>query len=450
MARDVFIVPTSGTIEFKTDAEVDFHISASGDNLIISGAGNVGIGTRIPEEQLDIRGGTSTVGTLLLGRSHAPVIGGSFGLGRINFGGEDIDGGFSNYESAFISAIAESTWTSAADTPTRLVFYTTHDTFGNPTASMTIKGDGNVGIGTTSPGTFLGTSIAGTVLNISASDFARIAISSVGGGYLELADTNATLNEKWVQLNSITGKFRIVGLNDVGTINNEILAADLTNGNVGIGTTVPATTGLHVWNNVSASEFYGDGSNLTNLTASSLPDWVAASASLWTGDGTKVWVSDINDNVGIGTTNPLYPLHISTGSIPVIYVEDTSIDRHGSIALVEDRLAAGKHAWEFGTVSTEDDVNIVFRLDGGTKMMISSSGQVGIGTTDPSAATKLHVYGIIGTGTNDGFLIGEAGGIAEIRGIDYILKQMVMLVLERQHHFIYSMLMELHELKNYK
>ena len=49
MARDVFIVPTSGTIEFKTDAEVDFHISASGDNLIISGAGNVGIGTRIPE-----------------------------------------------------------------------------------------------------------------------------------------------------------------------------------------------------------------------------------------------------------------------------------------------------------------------------------------------------------------------------------------------------------------
>jgi len=82
-----------------------------------------------------------------------------------------------------------------------------------------------------------------------------------------------------------------------------------SDGNVGIGTTVPQED-LHVWSNVSASEFYGDGSNLTGISADNLGD-VATSASLWKQNGGDVYVSDTTNFVGIGTTNPTRMLHVT-------------------------------------------------------------------------------------------------------------------------------------------
>jgi len=72
-------------------------------------------------------------------------------LGYVVFQGYD---GAAYKDSAYIYAEADGTWTDGGDTtdnPSRLVFSTTVDGEGTPTARMTIKNDGKVGVGTSSP-----------------------------------------------------------------------------------------------------------------------------------------------------------------------------------------------------------------------------------------------------------------------------------------------------------
>lgn len=137
------------TVTFQSDVINEYNTGAGVtiDGIFIKDT-EIGIGTTDPQEQLDIRGGTSSVGTILLGRSHATVIGGDFGLGVVYFGGEDVDGAFSNWNAAYINGVADSTWTSATDSPTRLVFATTPDGSGTAVPSMQLASDGVLKIDT--------------------------------------------------------------------------------------------------------------------------------------------------------------------------------------------------------------------------------------------------------------------------------------------------------------
>ena len=81
-------------------------------------------------------------------------------------------------------------------------------------------------------------------------------------------------------------------------------------GYLGIGTTSP-TQKAHVEGNLNVTGIiYGDGSGISGLVASS---------SSWNRSGTDVFLANTADNVGIGTTNPGYPLEVvgSTGVTPV-------------------------------------------------------------------------------------------------------------------------------------
>lgn len=73
------------------------------------------------------------------------------------------------------------------------------------------------------------------------------------------------------------------------------------NGNVGIGTAIPKTS-LDVIGTIKAKKFVGNGSGLTNIPT-------GGGTPIWTTVGSNIYYST-SGNVGIGTTNPQYKLHI--------------------------------------------------------------------------------------------------------------------------------------------
>jgi len=130
---------------------------------------------------------------------------------------------------------------------------------------------------------------------------------------------------------------------------------------------------------------------------------------IWVGDGNTivsdtVYIDEPNNRLGIGTTSPQSKLHIETGSggtyNPNVNHDDVTIEGSGNIGL---QLFSPATSYQYIAFGDPDSVNagylryyhgsneMVFRTNGGDRMVINSSGNVGIGTTSPVA--KLSVVG---------------------------------------------------------
>lgn len=232
---------------------------------------------------------------------------------------------------------------------------------------------GNVGIGTTSPGKRL--DLVGQF---------RASNSAASGYALLEYGTSATATNNWHVGSEGDGTFRWYNGNiGAGT---ERMRID-SSGNVGIGTTSPATA-LDV-----ATGFI----QLSSGATARAKLYADASDSHLTAEGARSLVFDTNGlervrinssgNVGIGTTSPNYPVDVQRNSATseILRVRNDTV---GASALITARGGGGGTV-DFG--SAADASTFIVRTAASERMRIDSSGNVGIGTSSP--AVKLDVVG---------------------------------------------------------
>ncbi len=251
----------------------------------------------------------------------------------------------------------------------------------------------NIGIGTVSPNSRLHV--------YSASPNAEIDIQSLVGA-----------GNHWGLYNNLSdNSFRLWGGSDHLTV--------LRGGNVGVGTSSPATK-LDVWgniyinsathNNTTTLAFATNGSPYHQIFSNrqtgefSIRAGVGGSGHYITfgsGDGSEKMRIATTGNVGIGTAAPGAKLHIfnatSTPYKALVLDNDSTVDGSGSIVHfvsssdenVGAQIAGGREST--GGTSYLKFTNYLNGTGFVERMRISGSGNVGIGTTTP--ATRLTVIG---------------------------------------------------------
>lgn len=111
----------------------------------------------------------------------------------------------------------------------------------------------------------------------------------------------------------------------------------------------------------------------------STTEWAAKVSSQWITNGNNIAYT--NGNVGIGTTSPLAPLHISSSTSPTIRLDDNNG------RLFEVRGGTVSNTAGLGTFSSQSFSLFTSNI---SRIWLTNSGFLGIGTSTPDAT--LHVY----------------------------------------------------------
>ena len=411
-----------------------FNINSS-EKLRIVNNGNVGIGTTSPAEKLSIEGSGSQSLSIY-----------------------STDTGISGTPKTFIKLYGESaaalqrlqgqiSVAPGVNTNSGDMILSTANTAAAITERMRIDGAGNVGIGTTAPAALLNVGATGT-LHFTESGIGSMLLKGASGtarGMLEVHNGNSSSK---VYLQAYTGGA------GVGTLSNtrfDIVTNSTTRmvvtstGNVGIGTTAPAYTldvngtfgantfasiqGLDTGNpTASANELRVSGYGIMGNRGSLYFTNAEPTGNIQFGIGAthgaapKMYIASTG-NVGIGTTAPENKLHVqqsdvftgihTTAGVRVKSDGASAINNyHGTIALSRGTGGVAISAVQEDTDS--DVMGMAFfthpSATGGDaaveKMRLDQNGNLGIGTTSPSA--KLEVVTSSG---QEGIIINNSNGI---------------------------------------
>jgi trimeric autotransporter adhesin len=351
------------------------HTNGS-ERLRITSAGNVGIGTSSPEAAhlLQANGVIASVSPF---------------------------GTFTALESAGGTGFR---WTLANDGTFRL--QRTTDSFSTATTPIFIDSSDRVGIGTTSPAGQLQVALASSYAPGGAWDDKTVVFGGTGSfsGAVGIAydDTNGGYissivpGSAWKPL-TLRGSYLSFAIDAAG----ERLRID-SSGNVGIGTSSPSQL-LHVNGGQTRLSTSPKASSNTCLTlgttdATNPMELIFGNTtnSYWSIQSVEQGVANRNlainpsgGNVGIGTSSPGVKLHVADGQIRV--------SNSGAInpSLVFTGSSAGASGFQIGQRYNAQELFIYDLAALADRVVLDSSGNVGIGTTSPT--TTLDVNGDVKT-----------------------------------------------------
>jgi hypothetical protein len=423
---DKFLVSDSGVLKYRTGAEVLSDIggassasisgttnyipkftssSAIGNSVIYELSGNIGLGTTNPSDNigygraLDIQ--SSTGAAVYLRDSDATTTQYAF----VAYDGNDNGLKINNQNSSGFIRFSP-----------------------NGTEGMRLTSTG-LGIGTSSPASKL--DVAGNT-RVGGSGNPSLTISGTDGAYTGLFYINASGGgASKIFANGGTNTLQL------GTNNTERLTLDAS-GNLGLGVT-PSAWGFITPLQIKNSTFAGYTTGTTHITytasnwylnGSGVDTYIAnGAATLYSqSSGQHAWYNapsgtagnaisftqamtlDASGRLGIGTTSPTQKLHVSVSSGAVVGLLEST----GTSGEATWRLA-GKNStgttrtgnWKYDNsdylrFGTPDAIALAFETNDTERMRITSSGNIGIGTTSPSG--KLHL-----SSTGDTYLVMTGG-----------------------------------------
>ena len=401
----------------------DFHDTSS-ERMRINMDGNVGIGTTAPITKLDVQGtinsGVNYVAGFYAGAANAWTDGAAIRLGA-------------QQNSSYWDSRIVSYSYAPASYGSRLHLQTHTTGAGSElwSTGLLIDEGGNVGIGTTSPGSILTVNQDNNGTTIGAKQRILLQNNSTtasAGGEVVFGTYDDNVRRYAAFGSSIVGNDGAAGARGRAYIATKTNSADTAltervsvqeNGNVGIGTTGPADI-LDVQKNQNATtNFYFRNTNNTNANSRAYINLIAgnqtrAFAALANNGGSYIggtagtsmyfqqnlggavnMTIDPNGNVGIGTTGPGSKLQVKgTDSALLVQIAGAGQDYL--------QVYSGGTSPDYGVVDGGAVLNLGTR--GGSPKYLSLSaeggasfatiaGNVGIGTTNPGA--KLDVNGSI-------------------------------------------------------
>lgn len=373
----------------------------------IDSAGNVGLGTSSPNTTLDVNGAFSVRGMA------APALSPS-GQGRIYFDSTSNQFMVSQHGGAYVGL---ATTGSGAQTFSGPVTMNGAGTGLTVTNNASVGGNLSIGGATSITNSTASTSTSTGALTVAGG---LGVAGTVNANFLAAANGAAATPSHTFTSDLTTGLWA-PGSNSLGfSTNGTEKVRILSNGNVGIGTSAP-TSPLHtvggftmqaststsnetiVFNNSATTNkaFVGIiGTAGDFITGSAVGDgFLRAQQNLYLAANTagtpNLTIASATGNVGINTTNPgakfsvvdssVYPIQVTSSSTDAAGVEivNSSSTRNWGLAVGGSTTGtAGLIGGKFG---------IADRSAGAVRLVIDTTGNVGIGTSSPT--TKLDIAG---------------------------------------------------------